>query len=239
MSTTLFVFKTHQINVTNLVQYHIVNHCPEKFYKNCSYYADRKFLCSTPQTGVKEILSATNNTSVRNLNWAPYINLLASFVEEAEHQSQYVVLGNHNIDQLTALKKYFGSAMTLVCINYGKNLYHYLLNNMAQYHVYLLSHGLLVPTDVDREILAHNSAPVEHYQREFERLKMIPESSIDSGDYTISVDEFFDEARMEQHFAALGFPNQGPGLYHQWLQAVRHDNDIPNYSGNIASSELA
>ena len=230
MSTPLYVFTAHQVNIANLVQYHIVNYTPEKFYKNCTYYNDGKFLFSDAGDAVKEIALVTDNTPIRRTDWSPHIELLTEYIEQATKHNQYMLFANHNLEQITLLKQHFGSAMKVVCINYDQNLYPYLLKNMAQYHVYLLTHNKIHTTETDSLVLKNLSTAVEYYSEAFDQMNMIPKSSISTGDYNIYIDDFFNHKLMTEHFDNLGFPvdNARPGLYHSWLNVITQDQDFPN-----------
>lgn len=230
MSTPLYVFKAHRISVANLVQFHIVNYQPEKFYKNCTYSNQGKLLFSVDGEAVKEIAQITNDTPIRYTDWNSHIDLLSSYVDQAKQHNQIMMFANHDINQVQLLKNHFDDSMTMVCINYRENLYQYLLKNMAQYHVYLLQNNLLIPSDTDREILNNIDSAIEYYQESFDQHNLIPKSSIHQGDYNIWIDDFFDINLMETHFNNLGFPldNHRPGLYHSWLDAIHQDQDFPS-----------
>lgn len=248
MSNSILVFKSHAVNISNLVQYHVGNYYSDLFYKGCSYHAVGKFLfCKLGE--VATLLTKLVDTDFRTAKWDNHISALRHYAKEAKNQKQIFMFGVNSDNQIKLLKQSFDTDITVVAINYDQHLYHYLLNNMAQYHVYLLNNNIIEPSIHDKDILK-NSSPTQHYANAFADMKLLPSSSISTGDYNINIDDFFNVETMSKHFDNLGFPfiDGKSGIYHTWHQAVCSDMDVPcltsSYcsrlsSGNTCKCELA
>jgi len=223
MSTKIYLFKAHPINVSNLAIYAMDSIFINKLFGPCRPYIENKFLFCEP--GLVDIeISKFTDTTTRKVEWHQHIKIFEGLVDQATQVDQNLVFGNYSDEQIEIIAGHFKNCIT-IGINYNESLYPYLISNMAQYHVYALKQGYILPNKVDLEILS-GSDPVDYYKTAFDQLNLIPKSSISKFDYNIDIQDFFKPNIMTDHFNNLGdLPITSDSLYHKWL--TQQGDDIP------------
>lgn len=183
----------------------------------CEVLVD-EFLKITPGQFQEQI---TNNqgSNIRNIDWTVESNkvLLKTFGDKIYPRSW--AIGNHSITQVNFLKSQFLEQGVTIGILYNKTDYHWLLDNMARYHIFLLNTDPQLATPTDQEIL-HNLSmkeQVRYYADSFDQLKLIPkESTEELYDVNIWVKDLIDLDQILLHFLKLGIvPTQSTVEYYK------------------------
>jgi hypothetical protein len=140
----------------------------------------------------------------RDIDWSKQIDKLHDIYHNTD---KHLIFGSHHIEQIDYLKKQFGKDCVTVALNYTVDDYKFLLNNLAENHVRLITCGKLQPTAHDSMLVQTltNSELVQYYQQEFDQMELIPRSVSDSLDYTINIMDFFNKQQVLQHITELGF----------------------------------
>lgn len=199
-SARIILFKTHPVNLTNLLIALICNNEYHHAYKACQYELNGKFLTVCPGEFAKSFLG-----NLRHIDWQQQILTLQQHFESAKKLNQTVIFGNHKSDQIKFLKNKFSKILTVgVC--YDQDLYSLLIKNLAEYHVHCLRQGLVTANHVDKKNLTNlsYSEMVDYYIMAFDQMQLIPVSSNDQFDYNISVNDFFDLSKIQKHLENIG-----------------------------------
>lgn len=177
-------------------------HAPCKFSIN-----ENEFLQITPGDFIEDI---TNNqgTNIRNIDWTSSVSLTAQAkIKSDQLNLQSWAIGHHNVDQVNFLKSQWPTEAVTIGILYGRSDYHWLLDNLARYHIFLLNTHQLPITDDDREILDNLTYDnqVSCYTKKFDQCNLIPKEYTDEVfDINVWVSESLDFNRLQLHFSKLG-----------------------------------
>jgi hypothetical protein len=206
MSTSIYLFKTHQINISNLALAQALENAGDLCLDRCYFtLEDNKFFKVV--TG-KFVNSHLLNSDFRYIDWETNIDSLNLYIQQAKQQKKFLIFGTALDDQINFLKKYFGDSITTIGVDYTESIYQKLLYNLAEYHLYKLKHNLTVITDHDRKILSSLSVAdaVSHYANSFDQLALIPHSNSTVSDYNILINDFADKNKMSAHYNDLSIP---------------------------------
>jgi hypothetical protein len=187
---SIFLFKTHPINVTNLAQTLFLENAVDTSHEACQYIIEKNKFITHKKFGSFARSIYLNNKNWRELDWANALDILESQLDIATKQNKVIIFGSNRDDQIDFLKRHFNHDITTVGINYNQDMYPLLLKNVAEHHVWLNS-------TVDS---------TEHYIQEFDKMNLVPRSSIINCDYNILVNDFFNFDLMSKHYENLGFP---------------------------------
>ena len=199
---SIFLFKTHPINLTNLAQTLLLFNAKDNSYEACSYSIDTKFI-RHDELGQFAKSMRTDYESWRYQDWKLSLDILENKIDAAIDKNKTIIFGSHRNDQIYFLKDYFQNKITTIGINYKEDLYDLLLRNVAEYHVYLNS----------------SLESVNFYIDKFHSINFIPKQSITSCDYEIMINDFFNQDKMTEHYKVLGYPftEQSIQIYKSWL----------------------
>jgi hypothetical protein len=209
MSTKIYLFKTHPINITNLALAQLIENAVGLSYETCSYsLRDNKFFkLIVGKFAQKQTDNPAND--FRHIDWSIPVNLsnLNQSVELAATQNKFLIFGNNSNNQIDFLKTYYTNDIVTIGINYNENMYLTLLDNMVKYHIYLLNNNSNI-SQLDRELLNTKSSAelIDYYTNTFNQQNLIPRISVIDCDYTILVDDFFNKSVMAKHYINLGVP---------------------------------
>ena len=224
MSTNLYLFKTHSVNISNLaVAFSILNanERDKSYQSNCTYkILDNTFFDVEYGPLFRIMNNIELDINFRKINWEYHIQKLEPFLNSATQSKQILIFGSSMSEQLDFFKNQFGPKVCTIGINYDENLYDLLLNYMAKYHYYLLDSGCLEKLEVDTEILQLPYARIiDYYSEAFDQLNLIPKSSFYNGDYNINIIDFFSKEKMIKHFNNINLPftDNTLLLYNHWL----------------------
>lgn len=215
MSTKIFLFKTHQINVTNLAVAQIVENSFDSFYNSCRYkLVHNKFFVLQLNDFARNI-----GEQPRNKDWSNSIN----YLDNCLASNKKLIFGSHHDSQIDLLKAHYKSEILTIGINYNEDLYPALLKNVAEFHIYSLNTGSIKPSELDDMLMDSMKYQdlVDYYSKEFDTIKLIPKSSFVQCDYNILVNDFLDKDKMSNHFNNMGFPftKESELYYNQWISS--------------------
>lgn len=221
MSTLIYLFKTHQINISNLAQAQALENADIQCLDRCHYYLeDNKFFKISLGNFVTSYLKSPSD-DFRNIDWSGLLPNLDLYVDRARHQGKFLISGTARDDQISVLKQHYGPDIVTIDIGYTDAVYQNLLFNLAELHVYRLTHNQSPKTDVDKEIFDHLSPQqaIFHYISEFDHQQLIPQSSASDCDYQILIDDFTNKSAMAAHFSYIGLPftASSESFYDYWL----------------------
>ena len=228
--TPFYLFKTHKINVTNLVQSMAMYNALEKGVlspSNCffSLHSSNFFINKLGSLTVACALGNDADSTFRHIEWNTNIqalNILDQGIKNAMDNNYIHIMGSHSNQQIQFLKKHFGDLVITVGVNYNSNTKDQLIYDVARFHVYLLQNNQINISTVDQELLATLSIDqlVKEYYNRFSNMSYIPESSFVECDYNIWVDDFADQEKMQQlmHDLDLPFTTQSTDIYKHWCQ---------------------
>jgi hypothetical protein len=233
MSTNLYLFKTHAVNISNLaVSFSILNakERDKSHQSNCTYkILDNTFFDVKYGPLFRIMNTIEPDINFRKINWKYHNQNLEPFLNSAMQSKQILIFGSSVSEQLDFFKNQFGSKVFTIGINYDENLYNLLLNYMAKYHYYLLDSDCLEKSDVDTEILQLPYASIiDYYSKAFDQLNLIPKSSFYNGDYNINIIDFFSKERMIKHFNNINLPFTDNTLlqYNRWLTNQHNHREL-------------
>ena len=159
-------------------------------YDACQYIIEKnKFITHKTFGSFAQSVCAAAK-SWRELDWSEILDKLEIQLDIASKQNKNIIFGSHRDDQISFLKNHFEQRITTIGINYNQDMYPLLLRNVAEHHVWLNS----------------TAESAEYYIQEFDKINLVPRSSITNCDYNILVNDFFDAGLMSKHFENLGFP---------------------------------
>jgi len=225
MSTKIYLLKTHRINVTNLILGTLTLNESSRFNSNfrpCTYtLTDKKFFIQVEDNMAKHFTSDTQN-DFRNINWSTRLLELEEIVNKID--DQILIFGNHNVENLLAIKNHFGDVALTISTNYDENLYPYLLNNSAEFHVWALQTGYITPNEHDQKNLKllTNLELVNHYTTAFDSMNLFPRYSQETLDYDINISDCFDENTFFTHLSNIGIVLTDPAkeYYRTWQSFI-------------------
>jgi hypothetical protein len=89
---------------------------------------------------------------------------------------------------------------------------------MAEYHVFMMEHDLIIKNEHDIKRLASlpKTELISLYQSEFTNLNLIPSSSSFAADRTININDLLNEDAVSALLSELSIPFPSP-LYRRWL----------------------
>jgi hypothetical protein len=187
---SIFLFKTHTINITNLAQTLFFKNIANVSYHACEYaIQENKFITHEKFGNLCKSINP-NPKDWRLLDWTNVIDKLEFQFDIASKQNKNIIFGSHRDDQIAFLKKHFGQHIITIGINYYQDMYPLLLKNVAEHHVWLNS----------------STETVDYFTQEFDKINLVPRYSITDCDYNILINDFFDFDLMSTHYKNLGFP---------------------------------
>jgi hypothetical protein len=217
MSTSIYLFKTHQINISNLALAQALENANDQCLDRCYYSSDGKFL----KVIIGDFVKSYSSTNFRTIDWSTIISSLDSYVQRAQQQEKFLIFGTSRDDQIDFLKQHYNRTIITIGINYTDTVYQKLLHNLAEHHIYKLKHNQTPVTDHDKEILSSLNIKdaVLHYVNSFNQLALIPTSNNIDCDYNISIEDFFDKSKMSTHYNNLSIPftDTSQKFYDSWL----------------------
>jgi hypothetical protein len=187
---SIFLFKTHPINVTNLAQTLFFKNIAHVSYHACEYAIQENKFITHEKFGDLCSSINPNPNNWRELDWSGVLDKLEFQLDIASSQNKIIMFGSHRDDQISLLKRHFGQRITTIGINYNQDMYPLLLRNVAEHHVWLNC----------------TTEPADYYIQEFDKINLVSRSSITNCDYNILVNDFFDAGLMSKHYENLGFP---------------------------------
>ena len=126
----------------------------EQLYTPCQVNVSQfEFLQITPGKFIEDITNQ-QGYNIRNINWIDNsieLEQLKVFANQIYPQSW--AIGNHSTEEIIFLKNHFRESAVTIGILYNKTDYHWLLDNMARYHIFLLNTDPQLATKTDQEIL--------------------------------------------------------------------------------------
>ena len=132
------------------------------------------------------------------------------------------MFGTHRDDQIKYISSRYPDKVKTLAVNYTKDYYDMLLNNVVEYHIHLLSNKKITASELDSKNLQELSARelFLYYKNSFKESGLIPEESQTDADYVIEVNQLYDQQLFSNWLTKLGFPFTDTGLnfYHRWLQ---------------------
>jgi hypothetical protein len=216
MSTSIYLYKTHQINISNLALAQALENADTKCFDRCHYIFDDKFL----KVVTGDFVNSYPSIDFRTIDWSTTINSLERYQQRAQQQEKFLIFGSSRDDQINFLKQHFSNTIITIGIDYDDTIYQKLLYNLAEHHLYKLKHNQILVTDHDKEILNSLSdvEAVQHYVDGFDQLALIPQSSNTIADYHISIGDFIDKNKMSTHYNNLNIPftNKSHEFYNEW-----------------------
>jgi acyl carrier protein len=191
----------------------------EHFYMPCKFkVVNTEFLNICPGGFVEDMINDQKNQ--RNTSWstsAELFNKLKNFSNQVSPQPW--AIGNHSTKEIIFLKNYFQESAITIGILYNKSDYHWLLDNMARFHIFLLNTDPLLATKTDQEILNNLSfkEQVWYYAKSFDQLNLIPkESNEELYDVNVWVRDLLDLDKIVLYFLQLGITlNQSTVEYYK------------------------
>jgi hypothetical protein len=223
MSIKIYFLKTHKINLTNLLVGQLLKNAGESCYGPCEYFLDGKFIESTLGDFAKFQIQSISK-DFRNIKWNEHLPSLNTSISLAKNENKVLIFGNYDSDQLLFLKSQRGSDIKTISIDYTETCYDLLLENLAEYHLYLLKKQTLLPNEQDLELISTLSDQqlIQHYKSKFDLNNYIPHSSITNADYNVFVEDFFNPQLMSNHFDNIGLPfnDESRVFYDSWLSVI-------------------
>lgn len=221
MSTLIYLFKTHQINISNLAQAQALENADTQCLDRCYYHLEgNKFFKITLGNFVTSHLT-TPSDDFRTINWTTLLTNLDLYVDQAQQQGKFLISGTVRDDQISFLKQHYGSDILTIDVGYTDAVYQNLLFNLAELHLYRLTNNQLPITDIDQEILKTLSSDqaIYYYVNAFDQQQIIPKSSKSDCDYRIMIDDFTNKSAMSGHFTDIGLPFTAgsESFYDHWL----------------------
>jgi hypothetical protein len=224
MSTNIYLFKTHRINLLEIAGVQMIKNAPEKFFPICQYELDGKFL-SIKQNGrmVDDLISRNCAiTDFRKVTWSQYKEYLDQCISTAIKNNQNILFGTQRQDQFDYLSNQYPDIIKTLAVTYKSDSYDFLLKNVAEYHIYLLVNGKLKMNQQDQtmfKFLAEQEI-AEFYKNSFDKLGIIPRESPSTADHTIDVLELFNPDYFSRWLKSLGFgfTDQGLEFYKKWAE---------------------
>jgi hypothetical protein len=221
MSTKIYLFKTHPVNISNLALAQFIENSIGKSYGACRYTLKENKFFEQIAGAVAKSQTKDPITGFRTINWNDPTNLntLIQMVDLA--QDKFLIIGSSLNEQITFLKTQFKPNIVTISVNYKESYYQQLLKNMAEYHVYLLKNNPITASTVDQELLlAHSTNQlINYYMLAFDQNNLIPKSNQYFGDYNIDIEDFFNKSKMTDHFSNLNMPFtiDSVNYYDTWL----------------------
>ena len=216
----IYVFKTHQPNISNLFLAVFLEAIRPLAYGTCRYPMTHDGFFDLDAGDFAKQMCEDPAKKFRHIHWPDKIDQLRQIYNQA---NQHIVCGSHHKNQIEYLKSQFDKELTTVGINYTTDSYQWLLKNIAKNHVRLLTNHTLSPSDYDQELMGSLSKQelIDHYQSAFDELELIPKSVVDNFDYSIDVVDFVDKDKVTAHVNALGieFSQAASIFYDQWRLA--------------------
>ena len=227
--TTLYLFKTHKANVTNLVQSLTMYSARDKqllSLDNCftSLNSENFFINATGNLPRQCTLGQDPTTAFRIFSWAANdhsLEHLNQSIAKAKTENKIYIIGSHSDEEIFFLKDHFKDSITTIGIHYNQSNLLFLLQDVARYHVYLLTNNQLTPTDSDAELLQKLSVDqlVDEYYNRFRESNYLPVQCDINCDHNIHVDDFFNPTAVENFMKKINLPLTSVAqiIYNNWL----------------------
>lgn len=222
----MYIFKSHPINVTNLVIALMHWTIGDRLYNPCTIsLVDSKFFeTQYGQFSINHCPLENSQSNFRHINWESNIDSLKIDFDKAKALGRCIIFGNHHDNQIKILKEYFQEDVYTISINYNESDYPMLLSDIAEHHVHLLYNKRIPLSETDHMLTRTKSKPelIAYYTKAFDEMALIPKESVSDCDYNIDVSDFFNRGAMIQHFENINLPMtpNALALYDQWRNAV-------------------
>jgi hypothetical protein len=223
MSPLIYLIKTYPINFTNIFIGTLIKNAGTKVYNPCQYNLVNTQFIEVTIGDLANSLSLNPKSEFRNVQWNNSIDLLDQHLSNASSAGQILIFGSNHNQQLELLKSHYKDQCFTIGLTYNESVYQLLLKNMSQYHVYMLTHNKLTPTQLDLECLDQlsQSQLEDYYIRAFDQLSLIPHSSSTDCDYNLPVTDLFSLEKLKTHYNNIGMPFTDESLrfYQSWALA--------------------
>lgn len=221
----IVTFKSHKINILNLVPYHLIESSIDQWYGPCRAHLDQSSGHLYSQSDILEKQTFEQfNCGLRDVQWSQHVDYLDHIASRAQSFNKSLFFGTHSEEQLNFLANMFGDDSSIFVLSYTRHDYEQLLENVAQYHVYLLVSHKLMANSVDaQQIKRPRWEAVDFYKKEFDQQQLIPCSYSDSRHYEIPYKDYTDRKKMHKHFSYLGSQDCQGGFYDRWLKLYTKD----------------
>jgi len=215
MSPTIYLIKTHKINLSNLFLLLLLENLKDFSFNACEYTLQNKFIVLEKLGNFAQSVIPDPKNNLRFANWKDYLDLLNQQVSIAQAQNKKIIFGSHHDDQIDFLKNHYKDEITTIGINYTDNLYFKLLQNVAEFHLFQLKNQQIAINNYDRHLLNTKSdlELVEYYSIEFDKLNLIPITYQSQFDYNISIDDFYNFDSIKKHFGNLNISTVDNSYY--------------------------
>lgn len=215
MSTAIFLFRTHKINLTNLAIAMAIENAVDYVYNPCRYEIVSGFFVPRVGKFAMELVDQPD-VNFRDINWVNNLSLLDRNVSRAQNEGKVLIFGTHSDEQLKFLKKTYNNKIKTIAVNYSPNMYLFMLESIASYHLHLITNNMV---DSNQSTEIHS---LSHYMSEFDRLELIPKCSKTVADYEIPVDDFYSLDKMSSHYSEIGLPvtEESVKYYTSWSSSL-------------------
>lgn len=220
MYKSLYIVRTHAINLTNLVLALLLSSSKDQLYYPCEYQiSNKKFFNVKIGKFVSDALDLNTNITFRNIDWTQNVSYLNDCIAEKS-----VAFGTHRDDQISWAKDHYGNRATTIGISYTDYDYPMLLKNLSEYHIHLIQNGQLIMNSVDQrqfDILSTEQL-IQYYTDLFDSMNLIPRNSRPLCDIDIPVSDFTHLEKMQAHFDKLELAFNQPTLtlYQSWIDGT-------------------
>lgn len=214
----IYVFRTHKINLTNLFLGILYVSAGAQVHGPCYYSINNDGFFDLIEGDFARHMCENPSDNFRNIDWPNNIDRLHEILDRV---NKHLIFGSHHVDQIQYLKSQFGNKSITVAVNYDPDDYDLLLKNLAQNHVRLLQSNMIQANQHDQDLMLKlgNTDLVQHYQHEFDRMRLIPVSISDTFDYVIKVKDFYNKNKVADHVTNLGFEfsESAQKYYDYWI----------------------
>jgi hypothetical protein len=155
---------------------------------------------------------------------------LKSELAKAKKTNTTVCFGSHYTASIEFLKNKFGATVTTAGTYYNSNLYSLLLDTTADYHLFMLEHQYIIPTQVDLELrkTSSRSELLGYYKDAFHKQKLIATSTAPVCDYNLNLEDMFiNKACVVEFCNNIGVPitTEATDLYNTWFANYSMQSD--------------
>ena len=204
MTNTIYLFKTEQANVVNLLQFCAI--LSGQWYEICQPQLSNTNYMSVSVGNFVRQLSPKDPTNFRNIDWTTEVHELE---EIANVTDLNLMVGVKTVEQLTFLRKYFGNRTKTISISYDVSSYELMLDFLARAHI---------------EEQNLNIESVEYYKQEFDKLGLLPRQLAPVGEYNVPFEDFFNKGKFFKHLKNIGLNPSvaAEAFYDKWR--IQHES---------------
>lgn len=226
MSTSLIVFRTHRIGFSNIIPALIMTAIGKQGFETCSCnLLDDKYVNAVLGGFASNFPVADPDNDLRRVQWENdmvALQYLDDFMVHVRSQNKLLGMGCHSPTSIAFLKERFQDEMKIGGSHYTEDFYPYLIQSMAEQHVFMITSGRTTPSDYDQELLTtlNQEDLVNHYRNTFDRDSIIP-TSTESYDHSFNLANVFNKTLVVDYVEALGldFTAETDQYYSDWAAA--------------------